>query len=152
GNGFYWVTELDPGQGHTIEVRRLGPGTRAWDAAPGEGYLSSTGELGGLWRYRNRAPQQLVAVGFTAQGSGPGRAYERQPDSFDPRASWIFEGVADHELIGDFPCLVNTYGAAGFEIDRVDHSLGSPQRTLLLATARGFSDAFQHASEEVLMS
>lgn len=152
GNGFYWVTELDPEDGHTIEIRRRGPSTRTWDAAPGEGHLSFTGELGGLWRYRNRAPQKLVGVGFTAQGTGAGRPYVRQPDSFDPRASFVFEDVGDDELIGDFPCLVSSYGAAGFEIDRVDHSLGSPQRTMLLATATEFSDSFQHVSEEITVT
>lgn len=152
GNGFYWVTELDPERGHTIEIRRQGPSTRSWDAAPGEGHLGFTGELGGLWRYRNRAPQKLVGVGFTAQGTGAGRPYVRQSDSFDPRASFVFHGVGDDELIGDHPCLVSSHGAAGFEIDRVDHSLGTPQRTLLLATASGFSDSYQHVSEEVLVS
>jgi N,N-dimethylformamidase len=152
GNGFYWVTELEPERGHTIEIRRRGPSTRSWDADPGEGNLSFTGELGGLWRYRNRPPQRMVGVGFTAQGTGAGRPYERQPDSFDPRAAFVFEGIGANELIGDHPCLVSSYGAAGFEIDRVDHSLGSPHRTLLLATASGFSDSFQHVSEEITVS
>ncbi len=152
GNGFYWVTELEPEHGHTIEIRRRGPSTRSWDAAPGEGHLSFTGELGGLWRYRNRSPQQLVGVGFTAQGTGPGRPYERQPGSFDSRAAFIFAGIGADELIGDQPSLVSSYGAAGFEIDRVDHSLGSPHRTIILATATGFSDSYQHVSEETLMS
>ena len=64
-------------------------------------------------------------MGFTAQGIGEGRPYDRQPGSFDERGSWIFEGIGDDELIGDFPSLVNAYGAAGFEVDRVDHALGS---------------------------
>lgn len=152
GNAYYWVTALDPDGGHTIEIRRRGPGSRTWDAAPGEGYLATTGEPGGLWRYRARSPQQLVGVGFTAQGIGSGRPYARQPDSFDPRAAWVFDGVGDDELIGDHPCLVSSYGAAGFEIDRADSDLGTPRRTLLLATATGFSDRFQHCSEEVTQS
>jgi N,N-dimethylformamidase len=152
GNGFYWVAELEPEGGHTVEIRRRGPGTRSWDAAGGEEHLSSTGELGGLWRYRNRAPQQLVGVGFTAQGAGAGRPYERQPGSFDPRAAFAFEGIGPDELVGDHPCLVSSYGAAGFELDRVDYSLGSPHRTIILATATGFSDSFQHVSEETLMT
>lgn len=152
GNGFYWVTQLDPEEGHTVEIRRLGPATRAWEPAPGEGYLSTSGELGGLWRHRGRAPQRLVGVGFTAQGSGPGRPFVRQPGSFDARAAFIFEGVGDDELIGDFPCLINGYGAGGFELDRVDDALGTPRGTLVLATATGFDDSYQHVSEEVLMS
>ncbi|MFR9729477.1 N,N-dimethylformamidase beta subunit family domain-containing protein [Saccharopolyspora sp. MS10] len=152
GNGMYWVTELDPERGGTIEIRRRGPSTRMWDARPGEGDLSFTGELGGLWRYRNRAPQLLLGVGFTAQGLGAGRPYRRRADSFGPEVSWIFEGVGEDELIGDFPCLVSGYGAAGFEIDRADHALGTPLHTHVLATADGFSDSYQHASEEVHVS
>jgi N,N-dimethylformamidase len=42
-------------------------------------------------------------------------------------------------------------GAAGFEIDRYDHELGSPPNTIILATATGFSDSYQHVIEEVGM-
>ena len=154
GNGFYWVTSMDPEHPHVIEVRRWG-GTQAWEAAPGEYYHSTTGELGGLWRFRGRAPQLLVGVGFTADGwtgrNGVGRnaPYRRQPGSFDPRASFIFEGVGPDELIGDFESLGLEYGAAGDEIDRFDHALGTPAHALLLATASDFSDDYQHAVEEV---
>ena len=53
GNGFYWVTSVDPQRPHVIEVRRWG-GTRSWTARPGEHHHSTTGELGGLWRERGR--------------------------------------------------------------------------------------------------
>jgi N,N-dimethylformamidase len=152
GNGMYWVTQLDRENGHTVEIRRRGPSTRVWEPAPGESHLSTTGELGGLWRYRGRAPQRWLGVGFTAVGSDKGKPYERQPQSFDPRAAFIFEGVGDDELIGDFPNLINGYGAAGFEIDRVDPALGTPHHTLLLATATGFSDVYQAASDDILIS
>jgi N,N-dimethylformamidase len=151
GNGLYWVTQLDPEQGHTIEIRRLGPSTRTWEPEPGEGYLSTTGEPGGLWRHRGRAPQRLVGVGFTAQGAAPGRPYERLEASFDPRVAFIFEGVDDGP-IGDFASLVNDHGAAGYEIDRFDHDLGTPRRAFLLATASGFSGSYQHVSEEIFAS
>jgi N,N-dimethylformamidase beta subunit-like, C-terminal/Concanavalin A-like lectin/glucanases superfamily len=152
GNGFYWVTELDPERGHTVEIRRRPPSTRIWESAPGEGNLSFTGELGGLWRYRDQPPQRLVGVGFTAQGLGPGRPYSRCPDSFTPRAKWVFEGIGDDELIGDHPGRISSHGAAGFEIDRADHALGTPWRMLLLASATGFPDSYQHCSEEILVS
>ena len=152
GNGMYWVTQHDPEHGNGIEIRRVGPSTRTWDAQPGEAHLSATGELGGLWRYRGHSPQSWLGVGFTAQGVGEGRPYQRQPGSFDERGAWVFEGVGDDDLIGDFPSLVNGYGAAGFEVDRVDHALGSPHRTLVLATASNFSDSYQHVSEEILAS
>jgi N,N-dimethylformamidase len=151
-NGMYWVTQYDPETGNGIEIRRSGPSTRTWEPEPGEAHLSATGELGGIWRFRGRSPQSWLGIGFTAQGFDHGRPYHRQPDSFGERAAWVFEGIGDDELIGDFPCLVNGYGAAGFEIDRADHALGTPHRTLLLATASGFSDLYQHVSEEVLVA
>ena len=50
GNGFFWVTSVDPERPHIVEVRRGLAGTRAWNSLPGECYHSTTGELGGLWR------------------------------------------------------------------------------------------------------
>ena len=147
GNGLYWVTSFDPERPHVIEVRRWG-GTRAWEAQPGEYHHSTTGELGGLWRLRNRAPQKTVGVGFVAMGSGENRPYRRQPGSFDERAAFIFEGVGEDELIGDFPSLVYGHGAAGFEIDRLDHRLGTPNHALLLASSWGHSDDYQLAIED----
>ena len=44
------------------------------------------------------------------------------------------------------------YGAAGFELDRMDHALGSPPHTLLLATSFGHSDSYQAVVEEVQTS
>ena len=151
GNGFYWVTSFHPERPHVLEVRRWG-GTEAWAAAPGEYHHSSTGELGGLWRNRGRAPQRLVGVGFTAQGFDRSSPYRRQPGSFDPRAAFIFDGIGDDELIGDFPALTMHYGAGGFELDRFDPALGSPRHALVLASSFGHSDSYQHVIEEVLMS
>ena len=82
GNGFYWVTPMDP-TGRFIEVRRR-DGTEHWQGAPGEHYHSLTGEPGGLWRFRGMAPQQYVGVGFTAQGFDRNSPYRRKPGSFDP--------------------------------------------------------------------
>jgi len=134
GNGFYWVTSMDPEERHTVEVRRWS-GTQAWNAIPGEYYVSTTGEIGGLWRNRGRAPQALVGVGFTMQGRGRGAPFRRQPASFDSRVSFIFQGIGPDELIGDFPSLSLEYGAAGWETDRYDLALGTPNHALLLATA-----------------
>jgi len=152
GNGMYWVTQLDPETGASVEVRRRGPSTRMWEPEPGEAHLSSTGELGGIWRYRGRAPQSWLGVGFTAETSGHGRPYVRQPDSFEPDAAFVFDGIDDDELIGDLPNLVQTYGAAGYEFDRADFRLGTPAHTKILATASGYSDAAQAACEEIMTS
>ncbi|MDA1189165.1 MAG: N,N-dimethylformamidase [Chloroflexi bacterium] len=141
GNGFYWVTSFDKERPHVIEIRRWG-GTESWKAEPGGYYHSTTGELGGVWRNRNRAPQKLTGVGFTAQGFDQNQAYKRQPGSFDKRAKFIFEGVDKDENVGDFDSLVLNWGAAGDEIDRYDSALGTPPHTLLLASSFDHTDAY----------
>jgi N,N-dimethylformamidase len=147
GNGFYWVTSIDPTRPYAIEVRRGEAGTRTWNAHPGENYHSTTSELGGLWRSRGRPPQSLVAIGFTAQGGDEGRPYRRLPLSFQDAHAFIFAGVQE-EVIGDFGLSLEA--AAGWETDRHDDSLGSPPGTVVLASATGFSDRYQHVIEEVL--
>ena len=78
GNGFYSVTSFDPERPHVIEVRRW-HGTGTWEAGPGEFHHSTTGEVGGLWRFRGRPPQRLTGVGFSAQGFDYSVPYNRQP-------------------------------------------------------------------------
>lgn len=151
GNGFYWVATRSPDDDTVLELRR-NHGTELWATAPGEYYHSTTGELGGLWRFRGRPPQKYFGVGFAALGGGPGRPYRRQAGGFDPRAQFIFEGIGPEELIGDHPALVRQHGAASDEIDRFEPALGSPPHALVLATASGFDDSFQPATEEVLLS
>ena len=112
-NGLYWRIAYHPTQPGVIEVRRAEGGIRAWAAEPGEYYQSFTGEYGGLWRRQGRPPQMLVGTGFTAQGFDVSSYYRRSPDSFDPRAAFIFEGVGKDELIGDFGLIGG--GAAGLE-------------------------------------
>ena len=145
GNGLYWVTAISE-DGVIAEVRRA-HGTRAWSALPGESSISLTGEPGDMWRSRGRPPQRYVGVGFAAQGFDVGRPYRRSEASRDPRAAFIFEGVSD-EVVGDLPALVCREGAASFEIDRVDHDLGTPAHALVLASATGFSDSYQAAVED----
>lgn len=136
GNGFYWVTSIDPEHPHVVEVRRGVCGIRTWESAAGEHHHTSTGELGGLWRNRGRSPNALVGVGFAAQGfddAAPG--YVQQPDAGDPRAAFALEGIARDEPIGDFGLSMG--GAASDEIDRHDVRYGSPQAALVLASSRG---------------
>lgn len=151
GNGMYWVTQLDPETGTSIEIRRRGPATRMWEPEPGEAHLSSTGELGGTWRFRGRGPHSWIGGGYTAETAGQGRPYRRTSQSYDDAVKFVFDGV-DGDLIGDLPCLVNSSGAAGFEFDRADAALGTPAETVVLATADGFDDAAQGAIDDVLMS
>ena len=160
GNGFYWVTSMRVEPPQLIEVRKWS-GTESWEAAAGEYYLSTTGEMGGLWRRRGRAPQKLVGIGLVALGwsnqrCAPGQAYQRQPDSFNPRAAFIFEGVGPTEMIGNFESLGLRSGTAGDEIDRFERALGTPDHALLLATATfddpKFNDTFLHVLEELYAS
>jgi N,N-dimethylformamidase len=147
GNGFYWVTSIDPTRPHMIEVRRGASGSRAWTSAPGEHYHAMTGELGGLWRHRGHVPQATVGIGFTAQcGLDRAHPYRRTEESRDPRVAFIFAGVED-EIIGDFGLHMG--GAAGWELDRADMSLGTPPHALVLASSFGHSNAYQHVVEEI---
>jgi len=141
GNGFYWATAYDPERRHVIEVRRGFAGSRAWESHPGETQFASTGEQCGIWRHLGRPPNAIVGTGFSCQGwdaHTPG--YKRLPGSFDPRAAFIFEGVGDDEIIGDFGLVMN--GCAGDELDRVDHTHGTPSHTLVLATSAGEHSAY----------
>ena len=150
GNGYYWVTAIKEDEPHCIEVRKLDYGSRSWQAFPGEGYLISTGECSGLWRARGRAPQKIVGIGLTAIGMDECQPFERMPDSFHRRVSWIFEGIGEKELIGDFGLVLD--GAAGVEIDRYDLSLGTPPHALLLASSHGHSDNYPLSSEDIFFS
>ncbi len=141
GNGFYWAEVYDPERRHLIEVRRGFAGSRAWESHPGETQFASTGEQCGIWRHLGRPPNPIVGTGFAAQGwdaNTPG--YRRLDDSFDERAEFIFEGVGDDEIIGDFGLVMN--GTAGDELDRVDHALGTPSHALVLATSAGAHSAY----------
>ena len=149
GNGFFGVTSVHPEKSHVIEVRRWGT-SWPFELAPGERYHSTTGELGGTWRNRGRAPQRLVGVGTSAAGFDRGTYYVRQPGSFDPRASFIFDGIEADERIGDIPSLVMRHGAAGYEMDRADRSLGTPAHALLLASSVGHSDVYDAMIDEQL--
>jgi N,N-dimethylformamidase len=137
GNGFYWVTSIDPQRPYVAEVRRGINGTRAWTSLPGELRHQTTGEQGGLWRYRARPPNALAGVGFAAQSDSRDRApgYRRTRASFEPRFRWIFDGVSGAEVIGDYGLSLG--GAAGYEIDRHDPSLGSPGESVVLMTSQG---------------
>lgn len=149
GNGLYWVTALDD-TGTIAEIRRFG-GTESWTAPGGETTISLTGEQGGLWKDRGRAPQMSVGVGMAAQGFDRGAPYRRTAASHDPRAAFIFAGIAD-EMIGDFPALVMTHGAAGYEVDRMDIAQGTPAHALLLASSTFLSDSYQFVREDTMVT
>ena len=80
---------------------------------------------------------------MTAAGWEFNRPYTVECDTSDPRIQFAFEGVdlQDGE-IGNFESLVNGYGAAGIEVDRMDFELGTPRDAICLATARGFNTTY----------
>jgi N,N-dimethylformamidase len=149
-NGFYWAINWHPDKPHLMEVRKAELGSRAWQAAPGEYHLQTNGERSGLWRARGRAPQKLFGVGFTSEGFDESSYYTQMPDARDPRAAFIFEGIEPGERIGDFGLVGG--GAAGYELDRYELSLGTPPHALLLAYSEGHSDNYPHVVEEIMFN
>ncbi len=147
GNGFYWRIATSSDIPDVLEIRRAEGGIRTWAAEPGEYFHALDGAYGGLWRRNGRPPQMLCGVGFSAQGLFEGSYYRRMPMRADPRAAWIFEGIED-EIIGDFG--LSGGGAAGFELDRADLTLGTPPNALILARSEGHQSHFGTVPEELL--
>jgi N,N-dimethylformamidase len=147
GNGFYWVISYSEEKPWVMEIRRGEAGVRAWQALPGETTHATTGEKGGLWRNRGRAPQKLFGTGFASEGYSGSYWYERLPDADDPGVAWVFDGVDRGERIGDFGLIGG--GASGQEIDRADVALGTPPGTFLLASAYHQDDSYKVVPEEI---
>ena len=149
GNGFYWKVALSPDKPGQIEIRRGEGGIRAWAAEPGEYYHQFDGDYGGLWRRSDRPPQRLSGVGFTAEGSFSGMPYRIDPRArTNPRTEWIFDGVPDQK-IGGFGFF--GHGAAGFEVDRADHRLGTPMHAVVVAsTSLDLAESCLLVPEEIL--
>lgn len=147
GNGFYWKITRQKTLPGVIELRRAEGGIRAWATAPGESHHQLDGGYGGLWRRNGRAPQSVGAVGFSAQGLFEGSYYRRTPRSFEPDVAWIFDGVTE-ERLGDYG--LSGGGAAGFELDRADPHLGTPEGTVILARSEGHGAHFVTVPEELL--
>ncbi len=144
-NGFYWSIAFSDDMPGVIEVRRAEDGIRTWMAEPGEYYHGFSGELSGLYRRRGHAPNEVCGLGFIAQGFDKCSYYRRTPDSENPRAAFIFEGVED-EIIGDFGLIGG--GAAGLELDCISTSLGSPPNILRLASSENHTQQVMLVNEE----
>jgi N,N-dimethylformamidase beta subunit-like protein len=147
GNGFYWVTTAPEDDPYLIEVRRGQAGTRVWESEPGEWHQAMTGERGGLWRHRGRPPQSLTGIGFTAQGFDASLPYRVAADPGDQRAGFILDGIDPGQPLGGGGSVLG--GPAGFEIDRADAALGTPPHAVVVASASGFSHAYQGSVEDV---
>lgn len=149
-DGFYWVSEYHPDNINIIEVRKGEAGTRAWTANPGEYNNAFDGKYGGMWRARGRIPTKLCGLTFTAYGFDVSSYYRREDDSLRPECSWIFEGVGEDEIIGDFGLVGG--GAAGLELDRYDLEFGTPHNAYLLARSEGHTNLMMQVNEEIHFS
>ncbi len=85
GNGFYWRIAHHPAREGVIEVRRAEGGVRAWDAEPGEYYMSFSRRV---WRASGGATpghrSSLVGVGFISQGFDKCSYYRRTEAALEP--------------------------------------------------------------------
>lgn len=147
GNGFYWRVAVNSEVPGAVEIRRAETGIRAWAAEPGEYYHALDGGYGGTWRRNNKPPQQLAGVGFSGQGKFQGSYYRRNRDLPASIAEWVFAGI-NEDKIGDFG--LSGGGAAGYEVDRVDRRLGTPDQTHILATSENHQQHFMLVPEEHL--
>mmetsp|Transcript_27215 Transcript_27215/g.58472 ORF Transcript_27215/g.58472 Transcript_27215/m.58472 type:complete len:198 (+) Transcript_27215:120-713(+) len=131
-----------------LEIRRAEDGVRTWASEPGEYYhMLDGGNYGGLWRRNDRPPQQLVGIGFAAQGNFVGMPYKRV--CFSPEMEWVFKGIQNEAFLGDFGFSGN--GAAGFELDRTDRRLdGGEHVVFILAQSFDEGNKFMLVPEEVL--
>jgi len=145
GNGFYWRIVRHPEDPALLEIRRSEDGLRAWASEPGEYYNAFDGSYGGLWRRNGRPPQQLVGIGFTAQGNFVGMPYKRI--CYDKNMDWVFDGIND-DLLGDFG--YSGHGAAGFELDRRDEKLDDGEDITILAQSYDEDNRFILVPEEML--
>jgi N,N-dimethylformamidase len=107
-----------------------------WIEPEGEYHHQSDGEPGGLWRRLGRPPNRLVGVGYSAQGDDArsSRPYARTPEAADPRAAFLFEGVAP----GPIGAASALGAGGGYELDRTDRALGTPAHALVVARTEPF--------------
>jgi len=144
GNGFYWRVSFSDSWPGAIELRRAEDGVRNWQTGDGENYHAWGGEYGGLWRRNGRAPNQLVGIGFAAQGFEKATFYQVAQGARGSRASWILAGIED-DAVGTSGL---GGGAAGQEVDRYDQRLGSPSHAVIIASATQFGPDMLRTKEE----
>ena len=89
----------------------------------------------------------LVGVGFSCQAAFEGTHYRRLPASRDPRFAWVFDGI-EEDVLGDYG--LSGGGAAGFELDRADAALGTPDGAAILARSENPLSSFLTVPEELL--
>lgn len=106
--------------------------------------MSLNGTHGGLWRSRGRSSHGLFGIAFNGEGTDPGVPFKRTEAASDDGLKWMFEGIPEGELIGEFGL---GGGASGDEIDSFDLKCGSPTNAIVVATSTGHGDGFGIAPE-----
>ncbi|TPM29781.1 N,N-dimethylformamidase beta subunit family domain-containing protein [Mesorhizobium sp. B2-3-5] len=139
GNGFAGKVAF---RDDLMELRRspLEAG-RTWDGPIAEQSLSITNQPGGHLRASGRGEFSLTGVAISLMGFDGARPFTRTPESRQPSAAWLFDGVA-HETFGDEGIVLG--GAAGYEVDATDPHLGTSPDTTVIARATGFPSSFVH--------
>ncbi|KAF5632418.1 uncharacterized protein FTJAE_7528 [Fusarium tjaetaba] len=148
GNGFYWSCATTSENIHRVEIRRGGEGVRPFTCAGGDRVFSSNGQSGLLWRSRGLPSNAFLGVGSCAAGPGPGVPYKRTEASKESKFTWMFDGIQQDELLGEYGF---GGGASGDEIDKCDYEVGSPAGTIILATSTGHSEEFAMFPEDVII-
>ena len=133
GNGFHWVTSYHSQLPGVIEMRKFGVSAKKWTERDYyELRHSSDSVIGGFWKDNERPSNQIVGVLYNGDNSQASDPYQRLPDSYHPRAAFIFEGV-NNKVFGDYGLIGN--GASGYEFDHISYEQGTPIHALHLAQA-----------------
>ena len=134
GNGFYWVTSIDPERPHADRGAPRAARDRHLASAPGRGLPQRRpASSAGCGATAAARPSGSSASAWRPRASIARCRIERQPGSFDPRAAFIFDGVGPTSRSAT---SASSWAApAALEIDRLDHALGTPPHALVLATA-----------------
>jgi N,N-dimethylformamidase len=128
-----------------IEVRRGHTGSEPWEPQPGQLHHSTTGERGGLWRYRGALPNRIFGVAFSAQGADGNSVGYRRTSGGAQSAEWVFEGVGE-DPIGHYGLVMG--GAVGDEVDRADQHLGTPAEAIILASSEPLGKYYAVTDED----
>lgn len=139
GNGFAGTVAF---RDDLLELRR-GPteAGRTWDGKLAEQTLALTNEPGGYLRARGRGEFSLIGGAISLMGFDGARPFTRTPESFGEKCAWLFDGVAN-DTFGDHGLVLG--GAAGYEVDATDPTLGTAPGTIVVAKAAGFPESFVH--------
>ncbi len=139
GNIYSFLVAYHPERPWIMECRKSELWKSRYANRAGENEMSTTGERGGNPWVSGRSSDKLVGVSTSAQGFDHSTYYRRRPDSFNPRARFIFEGIGDDEVIGNFGLRG---GAVGQEWDNTSGRFRRdlPSNQLVLAASEDHTE------------